>query len=315
LDLVVDYKVVAGQSSTRAIMNFDQSRNGVASWLGAPAPMGGLDFVSPDTFGVVAGLTKDPASIVGEIFETLRTIDPDAWNDIATFQQEHMIDIQYDVASPLGGEFVVAIDGPMLPTPSWKVVTEVYDSARFQNTIDRLVAEFNQLAAAEDHQGIELTAESVGGQIYQTVTILETGSQVHYTYSGGYMIMAPNRALVTNALQYNQSRYTLAASDDFRDRLPAGGMNYCSAILYQNMTPMLATIADYVPIPEDTLTDGQIEAIRETAANTPATMVCVTAETDRIVASNKGELAFNLITLGGFSGLIEMLEQVQRREQ
>ena len=314
-DLVIDYKVVAGQSSTRAIMNFDQNRNGIASWLGAPAPMGGLDYVSPDSFGVVAGLTKDPASIVGELFDTLRTMDPDAWNDIATFQQEHMIDIQYDVASPLGGEFVVAIDGPLLPTPAWKVVTEVYDSARFQNTIERLVAEFNQMAAAENHQGIELTAESVGGQIYQTVTILESGSQVHYTYSGGYMIMAPSRALVTNALQYNQSRYTLGSSDDFRSRLRAGALNYCSAILYQNMTPMIATIADYVPLPEDTLTDGQIEAIRETVANTPATMVCVTAETDRIVASNQGELAFNLITLGGFSSLIETLEQVQRQQQ
>ena len=314
-DLVIDYKVVAGQSATRAIMNFDQTRAGIASWLGTPAPMGGLDYVSPDTFGVVAGLTKDPASIVGELFDTLRTMDPEAWNDIATFQQEHMIDIQYDVASPLGGEFVIAIDGPLLPTPAWKVVTEVYDSARFQNTIERLISEFNQLAAAENHQGIELTAESVGGQIYQTVSILETGSQVHYTYSGGYMIMAPSRALVSNALQYNQSRYTLARSDEFQSRLPAGGLNYCSAILYQNMTPMLATIADYIPLPEDTLTDGQIEAIRETAANTPATMVCVTAETDRIVASNQGELAFNLITLGGFSILIETLEQVQRQQQ
>ncbi len=314
-DLVVDYKVVAGQSSTRAIMNFDQSRNGIASWLGAPAPMGGLDFVSPDAFGVAAGLSKDPASIVGEFLDTLQTMDPDAWSDIVTFQQEIMVDIQYDVASPLGGEFIIAIDGPMLPTPSWKIVTEVYDSARLQNTIERLAAEFSRLAAAEGHLGAELTAESVGGQIYHTVTLLETGFGFHYTYSGGYMIMAPSRALVTNALQYNQSRYTLSSSADFSSRLPAGGLNYCSAILYQNMTPMVATIAEYVPIPEDTLTDGQIDALLETAANTPATMVCVTAESDRIVASNQGELAFNLVTLGGFSSLIEMLGQVQQQEQ
>ena len=314
-DLVVDYKVLGTSSATSAIMNFDQSRTGVASWIGQPAPLGGLDFISPDTFGVAAGLTKDPASIIGEMFDTLRAMDPQAWNDILTFQQEHGIDIQYDLASPLGGEFVIAIDGPMLPTPSWKMVIEVYDSARFQNTLERFGAELNRIAATEGKQGVEITAESEGGQIYHTVTVLETASEIHYTYSGGYMIVAPSRALVTQALQYNQTRYTLGSSAAFQGLLPAGGTNYCSAILYQNMTPMISTITDYVPLPEDVLTDDQLAAIRETVENTPPTLVCVVAEEDRIVASNQGELAFNLVTLGGFTGLLETLRQVQGSEQ
>ena len=180
-DLVVDYKVLGTSSATRAIMNFDQSRTGLASWIGQAAPMGGLDFISPDTFGVAAGLTKDPASIIGEMFDTLRAMDPQAWNDILTFQQEHGIDIPYDLASPLGGEFVIAIDGPMLPIPSWKIVIEVYDSVQFQNTLERLGAELNRIAATEGKQGVAITAESDGGQIYHTVTVLETASEIHYT--------------------------------------------------------------------------------------------------------------------------------------
>ncbi len=314
-DLVVDYKVLGTSSATRAIMNFHQSRTGVASWIGQAAPMGGLDFISPDTFGVAAGLTKDPASIIGELFDTVSSIDPEAWNEIVTFQQEHGIDIQYDLASALGGEFAMAIDGPMLPTPSWKIVIEVYDSARFQNTLERLGAELNRVAATEGRQGVTITAESVGGQIYHTVTALENGSEIHYTYSGGYMIVAPSRALVTQALQYNQSRYTLGSSAAFQSLLPAGGANYCSAILYQNMTPMISTIAEYVPLPDDMLDDEQLAAIRETVENTPPTLVCVAAEEDRIVASNQGELAFNLVTLGGFTGLLETLRQVQGSSQ
>ena len=314
-DLVVDYKVLGTSSATRAIMNFDQSRTGVASWIGQAAPMGGLDFISPDAFGVAAGLTKDPASIIGEMFDTLRAMDPQAWNDILTFQQEHGIDIQSDLASPLGGEFVIAIDGPMLPIPSWKIVIEVYDSAQFQNTLEWLGAELNRIAATEGKQGVAITAESDGGQIYHTVTVLETALEIHYTYSGGYMIVAPSRALVTQALQYNQTRYTLGSSAEFQGLLPAGGTNYCSAILYQNMTPMISTIAKYVPLPEDVLTDDQLAAIRETVENTPPTLACVVAEEDRIVASNQGELAFNLITLGGFTGLLETLRQVQGSDQ
>ena len=310
-DLIVDYKALGASGATSAIMNFKGSRTGVASWIGPAAPMGGLDFISPDTLGVVAGLTRDPVSIVGEVFDMLRAEDTEEWNEILAFQAEHRIDIQYDLASPLGGEIAITIDGPMLPTPAWKVVIEVYDSARLQNTLERLGAELNRAADLEGEPGVRMTAESVGGQVYHTVTLLETGSEIHYTYAGGYMIVAPGRALVMQALQYNQTRYTLGNSAAFQGLLPAGSANYCSAILYQNMTPMISAVADYIPLPEDAITDDQLATIEETVRNTPPTLVCVAAEEDRIVASNQGELAFNLVTLGGFSGLLETLSQVQ----
>ena len=314
-DLIVDYKALGASGATSAIMNFEGSRTGVASWIGPAAPMGGLDFISPDTFGVAAGLTRDPVSIVGEMFDTLRTVNTGEWNEILAFQAEHRIDIQYDLAAPLGGEIAIAIDGPMLPTPSWKVVVEVYDSARLQNTLERLGAELNRTAEMDGEPGVEITAESVGGQIYHSVTALENGSAIHYTYSGGYMIVAASRALVTQALQYNQTRYTLGNSAAFQGLLPAGSANYCLAILYQNMTPMISALADYVPLPEDAITDEQLAVIDETVRNTPPTLVCVAAEEDRIVASNQGELAFNLVTLGGFSGLLETLSQVQGSDE
>ena len=314
-DLIVDYKALGASGATSAIMNFEGSRTGVASWIGPAAPMGGLDFISPDTLGVVAGLTRDPVSIVGEVFDMLRTEDTEEWNEILAFQAEHRIDIQYDLASPLGGEIAITIDGPMLPTPAWKVVIEVYDSARLQNTLERLGAELNRAADLEGKPGVRMTAESVGGQVYHTLILLETGSEIHYTYAGGYMIVAPGRALVTQALQYNQTRYTLGNSAAFQGLLPAGTANYCSAILYQNMTPMISAVADYIPLPDDAITGDQLATIEETVRNTPPTLVCVAAEEDRIVASNQGELAFNLVTLGGFSGLLETLSQVQGSDE
>ena len=309
-NLVVDYKVLAAGTTTRAIMNFDDSRRGIASWIGSPAPMGGLEFVSPDAYGVVAGLTEDPASIVGDIFDMAQTMNPDGWNELLNFQQEHGIDIQYDLAEPLGGEFVITIDGPILPTPSWKVVVEVYDSARLQNTIERMVAEINRMAAAQGETGLEISAESVGGLIYHTLMGSGEGPSIHYTYYGGYMIAGPSRALVAQALEYNQTRYTLADALAFTSMMPAGGTNDCSAILYQNMTPMLSSISGFVP--DGIVGQEQLDAIGETVANTPPTLVCVVGEADRIVASNQGDLAFNLVTLGGFTGLLDTLRQVQQ---
>ncbi len=42
----------------------------------------------------------------------------------------------------LGGEFALALDGPLFPTPSLKLVVEVYDPARFQKTLEGLVAAY-----------------------------------------------------------------------------------------------------------------------------------------------------------------------------
>ena len=40
-----------------------------------------------------------------------------------------------DLAASLGGEFALALDGPLMPVPSWKLVSEVYDPGRFQATL------------------------------------------------------------------------------------------------------------------------------------------------------------------------------------
>ena len=50
---------------------------------------------------------------------------------------ESLLDLQlraklYDIFSWRGGEYAFAIDGPILPTPSWKLVFEVNDPAHLQ---------------------------------------------------------------------------------------------------------------------------------------------------------------------------------------
>jgi hypothetical protein len=37
------------------------------------------------------------------------------------------LNLRNDIAAPLGGEYAFAIDGPILPVPSWKLVFQVND--------------------------------------------------------------------------------------------------------------------------------------------------------------------------------------------
>jgi hypothetical protein len=140
------------------------------------------------------------------------------------------------------------MDGPFLPTPSWKAIGEVYNSARLQNTIERLVALLNLHLAASGEPAATLTSEAVGGQVYYKLRRGNgVGPEIHYTYALGYLVAAPSRGLVSQALQYQQSRSSIANSAKFRSMMPADGADHCSAILYQNLVEAASSIASYVP--------------------------------------------------------------------
>ena len=60
------------------------------------------------------------------------------------------VNVLNDIAAPLGGEVTMAFDGPMVPTPRWKLIFEVYDPATLQATIAKLVDSFNREAIPRD---------------------------------------------------------------------------------------------------------------------------------------------------------------------
>src|SRR5260370_17706868 len=107
----------------------------MASWLAAPAPIGGLDFVSKDAAAVGAFVAKNPAQMLDDVFNVAYASNPNAKANIAREESELKINFHQDLADILGGQITVALDGPLLPTPSWKVLAPSYNPYRFQPTL------------------------------------------------------------------------------------------------------------------------------------------------------------------------------------
>ncbi len=149
-------------------LQFSGQRQRVASWLGSPAPMGSLDFVSPNAALAVAGVSKDPAAIVDDLMAMVSEGKNGA-DKLNEAQAELGIDIRNDLAGNLGGEYLFALDGPVLPTPSWKAVIEVRDSARFETTLERLVQGVNAHVQGQGGHGMTIDASQVGGQTFHSV--------------------------------------------------------------------------------------------------------------------------------------------------
>lgn len=290
---VVEQKDKDNRTYSQAALTFNEQRKGIASWLAQPGPMGSLEFISPEANVVAAFVVKEPVSLVDDLLGYLETASPGLQAKLKELEAEHKLDLRKDIAAPLGGEYAFAIDGPVLPTPSWKMIFEVYDQAKLQQTLGRIVEEVNKEAAKEGKNGLALESETSGGQTFYVLKSLDLGLELHYTYVNGYMIAAASRALVDRAIRYRQSGQTLLQSARFRAGLPADGNTNFSALFYHDLAPLLKPLADRVQngnLPKE----GQ-DALKAMAADGQPTLAYAYAQGDRItLASNTDGGPFGL---------------------
>jgi FecR protein len=305
---VVEQKDVEEKTNSRAMLSFKGQRSGIASWLAAPGPMGTLNFISPDANMVAAFVVREPASLVDELLRYLDTASPNLRQHLNVLEGKVGLKLREDFAAPLGGEFAFAIDGPILPTPSWKMVFEVYDPARLQRTFERVVEEVNKHAAKEGVGGLQWERSESGGHTFYTLKSVAYGVEVHYTYADGYFVAAPSRALVERSLKYRESGFTLLRSPRFTSTLPADGNVNFSAIFYHDLAPLLAPVAGQMEKAAKDLPEEQQRAIRATA-DAPPTLAYVYAQGDALVFaadSEGGPFGLSPATLMGLPSSFEM---------
>ena len=290
--LIAEHRESNGTPENHLNLQFSGGRQRVASWLGSPAPIGSLDFVSPNAALAVAGVSKDPTAIVDDMVAILST-DKNGADQFNKMQSELGIDVRNDLAGNLGGEFLFSLDGPVLPTPSWKAVIEVRDSARFEATLERLAQAVNGHLQGKDAHGITIDTSQAGGQTFHTVHNSSSGVVVaEYTFANGYMIIAPTRALVMDALHVHSTGDSLGRSASFKALLPVDQNENYSAVAYQNLGPVLTPLLSHM--------SGQsADALKKLASDSHPTAICAWGKDAGIeAASNSNLFGFDFLTLG-----------------
>jgi ferric-dicitrate binding protein FerR (iron transport regulator) len=295
--LMLERREAGGKTENQAALTFASERRGVASWLAAPASMGGLEFVSPDASMVSSLVIKNPKSIVEEMFQMIGSGEQNFQQHIGEFETRTGVRVVDDIAAPLGGEVTFAFDGSVLPTPRWKVILEVYDPATLQSTIGKLIESFNRETGGSKGS-VQLAQQQVGSQIYYTLHNSEQPNlEIDYTYVDSYLIAGPDISTLSRAIQDRQSGNSLAHSQTFQALLPSDGYTNFSAIFYHNIGPVVGPLVDQIKT-VGTITPQQQQSIAFLQANTAPGLIYAYGEPDRIVvASNSGFMGFDLGTL------------------
>ena len=283
-------------ASFHAEIAFDQPRRGVAGWLAAPAAMGAAEFISPDAAFAAAAIMKRPEALLAE---ALTWIGPEVQND----ESGNDLETLQALAATMGGDVAIALDGPVLPIPSWKVVIEVNDPAGFQTEFVALTERMNERIAAAGHEGrLVVESENVGNRTDWVVRFTgpdAQGNAMRYTFVDGYLIAAPSRALIDLAIEQRGNTYTLTRSSAFTALLPTDGHVNVSAFLWEHMGP---TVEPLVSRLAGTVASKEMTALSAMAAETGPRLVTACAEDDRIVISSRGDTGLGSLLGSMMSG-------------
>ena len=222
-------KRAGGASFSDGELSFTGPRHGIASWLAAPGPMGGLDFASPSAMMVSSMRLKNPA----EMFEDVRAIasasNPNAFAALAAFEQMFGFSLKEDLLGQLTGEVALELDS-ITPRPEWKAILGVKDAAHLQQTLSKLFTA-THVVTGELEQG---------GITYHTVSVPSgrTANQITYAFVPGYLIVAGSHDAITEAVRLHGSGESLGKSAKFLASLPAGHPSGVSALMYQDPIAM-----------------------------------------------------------------------------
>src|ERR1039457_1583231 len=235
---IAEEKEVNQQMEARATLGFDGPRTGMAAWLADPSAMGTLDYISPGATIVTAFVVKSPAAIVdGLVSLQNHNVAASAEKWLSGLREQTGVDIRNDFAAALGSEFSLSLDGPAIPVPSWKLVTEVYDPVKMQAALGKFAEAYSRETVKAGNQPLRIAQEVVEGRTYYMVAGGDGSplTEAHYTFADGYMIAGPTRALVSRALQVKIGRASITHSAAFVALLPRDHYNNFSALIYQNL--------------------------------------------------------------------------------
>jgi hypothetical protein len=295
--LVVERKENLGRTENSASLSFSGARRGIMSWLAAPGPMGTLDFISPEASFAASFVIKNPGTLLGELI-SLGGAQTGPAAVIDEFQKETGVNLLNDVAANLGGEMTVAFDGPLLPTPSWKVIFEVDNPARLQWAFEQAVK-----TAQHDmpDSGVQLTTFQVNALTGHALKSPKLPFEIDYVFTEGYLVMGSSQTVLEGAIANRTSGLTLSRSAAFRAQLPQDGHSNFSAILYYNMGSMVGPVVDQLKA-SGLMTPDQQKSAGMLTSNREPGLIYAYGEPDRIVvASRSGFFGLNLDTLLGLN--------------
>jgi hypothetical protein len=246
--LFVEQRAPRGVEENELTLAFEGPRKGMASWLADTGSGGAADYLPADA--LVAGYvsTREPWQLFEEFTTLMRGPDPALDSHLALANEKLGPAFIENLTKAMGTEGAFAFNGFSVNGPTWVMAALANDPAVIDGSLRRLVDTFNaELAPEDQNKRIVLGQENAGGRVWSTIKPAGFPFGLTWTYDGGYMVAASDRAAAERAIATRNSNSSLVWSAAFQNQLPASAELHPSAFAWANTKGALGIVSTLAP--------------------------------------------------------------------
>ncbi len=280
--LFLEQRAPDGAEENEVTLVFDEPRRGMASWLADAGSGGAAEYLPADS--LVAGYVsmREPGQLFQEFTALMAKKEESFKGNMAELEQNLGPGFVANLTGAIGTEAAFAVSGFSVSGPTWVAISLVNNSAVVDSSVERLVDTFNaELPPGEQDKRIVVGQESAGGRVWNT---LKTGSLpfgVTWTYDGGYMVAASDRAAAERAIATRNGGSALVWSPAFQGQLTASAGIHPSAFAWLNTKGALGIFSALAPNP----------AVASLLAGRDPVLVVFDGKSDQIHAASRTRLS------------------------
>jgi ferric-dicitrate binding protein FerR (iron transport regulator) len=233
--LFVEQRTHSSVEENELTLVFEGTRTGMASWLADAGSGGAAEYLPSDS--VLAGYVsvQQPSQLFQEFTALMTQHEASFASSLAEIEEALGAGFMANLSAAMGTEAAFALNGVSVSGPRWTMAALVYNPPIIDSSIQKIVETFNaQLGSDEQDSRLTFGQESAGGRVWNTVTAANLPFGMTWTYDGGYMVAASDRASAERTIATRNGGSPLVWSEEFRSQLPASTGLHPSAFAWLN---------------------------------------------------------------------------------
>jgi hypothetical protein len=248
--LFVEQRAPAGAEENEVTLMFQGTRTGMGSWLADAGSGLAAEYLPAESLLAGYVSTREPWQLFQEFTALATNTEESVERGLADVDEKLGAGFIANLTGAMGTEAALAFNGFSLNGPRWVVAALAYNPAVIDSSIRQLADTFNaELAPDEQDRRVVLAQESAGGRVWNTMTAVDLPFGVTWTYDGGYLVAASDRATAERAIATRNGGSPLVWSTEFLGQLPTSAGMHPSAFAWLNTKGALGIFSTLAPSP------------------------------------------------------------------
>jgi hypothetical protein len=242
----LEQRAPGGAEEYEVTLMFQDARKGMASWLADSGSGGAAEYLPADA--LLAGYVsmREPGQLFEEFSRLMTNQQESFQRDLSDIEQKLGAGFVASLTAAMGTETAFALQGFSASGPTWVMVALANDPTVIDSSFAKLVDAFNaELPPDQQDKRVVLGQESANGRLWKTLKAGSFPFGVTWTYDGGYLVAASERATGERAIATRNGGSALVWSAAFQNQLPASAGIHPSAFAWLNTKGALEILSAF----------------------------------------------------------------------